>query len=74
MLTGSGSWAKEMVEPRLDSGLPDSRPTALSIPGVLIPPEEGAAFGQRTRKRARGGFWDIFKRTSGPVKLKVFGL
>ena len=49
LLTGPGSQAKEMVEPLLDSGLPDFRAIVSSIPGGLGTLLQGAPCGQRKK-------------------------
>ena len=59
LLTGPGSQAKDMVEPLLDSGLPDSRAIVLSIPGGLGTPAAGGTLWAKEdagvdRERAEG--------------------
>ena len=59
LLTGPGSQAREMVEPLLDSRLPDSRAIVSSIPsGLGTPAAEGTLWAKEEagvdRERVRG--------------------
>ena len=78
LLTAPGSQVKEMVEPLLDSGLPDSRAIVSSIPGGLGTPAAGGTLWAKEeagvdRERVKGEVSEAYLKGL-QCKSEAFGL